>query len=948
MTHKILDHDAFWHESLHNGGFTQKISQGIVETFWYLPVGQENDEFKTPVIFANLRGNSNQHPILSDSLRKISTTTCIFIHEIKKEDFTVLKYFSEASLKKVILLILYESGKNQNAVKICTDLRKSLELDDYQVIKFPLNDRSLCTTKINLQRLLKRSFEVNVGSQSSFRKFVENKVISAESAGQIAAEEILQAIDEIDSDYAKTEILSHESDLNTRINISKHDKEICRLNNVAGEELIQQCLVKEKDQKWQLQWKQLQYPMSDIFTRFLQSITNLNFKELKYFLKSLKLGLKERSVEIIQPLLEKYEKICDEACREMHKKTSVTENLIDYRDEREGTLMEIDKQLILSSFGLEHFFREIAIVYENMVALNEKVGVNSLNGVLETLSATMAGILQMGEVLEIFDGDSGHSHIIWLSAVLNRIENRGRIFKISVLGAQTCGKFMLLNSLFGLNLPVRSGRRTRGACLQLVKIEKQLAERFNCDSLLVIDSEGLMSRISNDYDKELATFVIGISDITLVVTNGNENEMQDVLSIAIHVLLRMKVLEEQQKFHFVHQNSEKSIASDTFRKLLDEKIEIAAAEAGVENCQRLTDIMQYHSTSVLVNGKSSMLIPGIEYTTAVQTLKNNIFERLATKGCSTFGHFSKKLEDNWKAIKFENCVFNFRNVETVESYKRLTGIINVKEWEIKKTMRDNMESVKMEIEDDLLLQAGTDNEKLNSTIHERMKKAKEDTRGFINSSSKSLSFKILHFFNCSGCPSEDCSKEVRNRELLRGYKSKFMHDIEQFRKDLEVEVNQSIENLEAELTNACSAQSDETGGIIKTIYPKPSHTDIKVTVQRAIRMVLAFDNFMYNKKICSSIEFNKKDFHVKKSYLRSPRVSPIGFLKSRTDTIIEETSVHYNIVEEGKRFEPKHAEILFKDIHNRIDLLRDETTLEYKIDLMMHIESLAVKNFIVN
>ena len=53
-----------------------------------------------------------------------------------------------------------------------------------------------------------------------------------------------------------------------------------------------------------------------------------------------------------------------------------------------------------------------------------------------------------------------------------------------------------------------------------------------------------MSRVSknDDYDNELATFVIGLSDLTLVVIKGEGNEMQDVLPIAIHVFLRMNVL----------------------------------------------------------------------------------------------------------------------------------------------------------------------------------------------------------------------------------------------------------------------------------------------------------------------------------------------------------------------------------------------------------------------
>ena len=58
--------------------------------------------------------------------------------------------------------------------------------------------------------------------------------------------------------------------------------------------------------------------------------------------------------------------------------------------------------------------------------------------------------------------------------------------------------------------------------MQLLKIGDHLSKRLHCDYLLVIDSEGLMSRVSknDDYDNELATFVIGLSDLTLVVIKG--------------------------------------------------------------------------------------------------------------------------------------------------------------------------------------------------------------------------------------------------------------------------------------------------------------------------------------------------------------------------------------------------------------------------------------------
>ena len=135
-----------------------------------------------------------------------------------------------------------------------------------------------------------------------------------------------------------------------------------------------------------------------------------------------------------------------------------------------------------------------------------------------------------GTAIEIMDGDAIDVPVAWLSAVLNRIENSNRsmLLKVAVIGAQSCGKSTLLNTTFGLNFPVSSGRCTRGAYMQLVKVGELLKETLKCDYVAVIDSEGLMSRSkteSSDYDNELSTFVIGLSDLTLVIIKGEGNEM---------------------------------------------------------------------------------------------------------------------------------------------------------------------------------------------------------------------------------------------------------------------------------------------------------------------------------------------------------------------------------------------------------------------------------------
>ena len=127
--------------------------------------------------------------------------------------------------------------------------------------------------------------------------------------------------------------------------------------------------------------------------------------------------------------------------------------------------------------------------------------------------------------------------------------------------------------------------------MQLVKVDESLKETLNCDYVAVIDTEGLMSRSKVDgteCDNELSTFIIGLSDLTLVIIKGEGNEMNDVLPLAIHAFLRMNIvgLGQYRTCHFVHTNmgadAESKIVTEieAFANELNTKTRVAAGEVG--------------------------------------------------------------------------------------------------------------------------------------------------------------------------------------------------------------------------------------------------------------------------------------------------------------------------------------------------------------------------------
>ena len=283
LLNKVLSpqQETFWHGVLEGGKCQQKVSQGMVEVSWYLPTGNGNDEFKTPVTFTHLRGDAQKYPIVTENLIKLSTTTCIFTDKITKDVVTFLEmYFGRKYLKKIVLVVLFNPTEEQIHPKKCKKLKTKLKLENFQVLNYPLEDSSFHMTYEHLKTSLQTCMEETT-SLSKFTTEVKlNGCMKVDDAacseGYKAAQRILSHIDAIESDDVKSKILPCQSDVATREQISKHDKEICHQKEIDESVLMTQHVIKEEEDKWQLQWKQLQYPVSDMFTHFLMYITNFD------------------------------------------------------------------------------------------------------------------------------------------------------------------------------------------------------------------------------------------------------------------------------------------------------------------------------------------------------------------------------------------------------------------------------------------------------------------------------------------------------------------------------------------------------------------------------------------------------------------------------------------------------------------------------------------------
>ncbi|XP_042072501.1 up-regulator of cell proliferation-like [Haplochromis burtoni] len=334
-------------------------------------------------------------------------------------------------------------------------------------------------------------------------------------------------------------------------------------------------------QKKELRKKQNSYNMSTAMTCFINAISSPGTERF-YFLKLMQMNLDNLSHVKLSELQEKYKEKCKNS-------------------ENKEEIKEIDRQISNSSLGTEHFFREMGQLYEASLSLPQT---DPAHQQLQHLPKLCAELLLDGFPLELVDGDASNIPLRWVSDVLSQLSDlvspNRKILVVTVIGVQGTGKSTLLNTMFGVQFAVSSGRCTRGAFMLLIKINEDMKKVLNCNFMVIIDTEGLKSpelaQLDNSYehDNELATLVVGLSDVTIVnIAMENSTEMKDILQIVVHAFLRMKEVGKKPKCVFVHQNVSNVSAREKNlrdRKLLLEQLnEMTQAAAKMEKIFNIQD-----------------------------------------------------------------------------------------------------------------------------------------------------------------------------------------------------------------------------------------------------------------------------------------------------------------------------------------------------------------------
>nr|XP_055049675.1 LOW QUALITY PROTEIN: interferon-induced very large GTPase 1-like [Misgurnus anguillicaudatus] len=734
-------HNTFFHRNFSGSSRTRILMDGVVEIAWYCPSGKNTDTFTDCVAFCNLHGNAGDNQKQYEILSSMSSVNVLFLSDFgqKNQDKGLVRSLFRSPQPLICLLIDNDCDKtkltdekfifgllNKNQSDLSTEIRETIRLNLKEDTKtFKLEDVAK-----------HRGVQVDENNEECQR-------------GKEAALQMMRLLHEKDPSTVKETNLPCQGKL-------WHDwcKKNKELRHLREENLEEDKSTKLKLMK-EIRVKQVAQGSSEFMRIFFKALKSLKIK--KYFRRWM--------INLLNEFTSK--KLC-----ELHKdydmrwnEVSALKQMPDKQDQlktEHTELKKISEQIDKTTFGLEHFVRELGQIYESWSSVKK----NNFSD-LPSLAAEM---MISGFPLELMDGDAAHVPLIWIKAVLDQlIQNLGdqRVFVLSVLGIQSSGKSTLLNAMFGLQFSVSAGRCTRGAFMQLIRVSEEMKQQLKFDFILVVDTEGLRApeldrRSTRNHDNELATFVVGLGNLTLINIFGeNPSEMQDILQIVVQAFMRMKNVRLNPSCMFVHQNVSDITAGEKnmegrrrLQETLDEISKLAAKEE-ICDSEYFSDVIAFDVQkdvkyfSQLWEGSPPMAPPNPNYCENVLDLKKSILTHASESNGIMLSHLRGRIEDLWEALLNEQFVFSFRNSLEIATYRKIETEYSKWSWSLRNAMLDIENKLHNKIENeavhevketDLQRELHVKSEEVKKTMSEFFEK--DEDVGILNQWKTSFEIKI--------------------------------------------------------------------------------------------------------------------------------------------------------------------------------------------------------------
>ncbi|MGH0128408.1 UNVERIFIED_CONTAM: hypothetical protein FKN15_004738 [Acipenser sinensis] len=517
-------YDVFIHRNMECGNVPRRIANGLVDISWYLPCGKNNlDIFPEPVAVANLHGDLLSFQKQFSILCQTSSAVFIFFDSIAESECNLLS--SAGNIKAQLFLVANFPNKTEKNLNSLKGLGSKLQLSGSHFLfkkqqtndaEFVMKLRSTmndimenCQHKMTIEGMSIEAHEFGIP--------VDEDCTECQNAKRSAAE-ITCRIDDV-VQYKEDQL-----PLQGKLwkELAKIEKEECRLRK-AGDQPIEEYKANLQREKQKLRQQQSSYDLSEAMQCFIAAISTESKEERSYFLKWMRMNLDVTARKKLSGLRDKYK---EKSCK---------------LSENKEIIAALDQQILNSSLGIEHFMREMGQIYEAACCHPDY---KKYCKQFQHLPSLGADLLLDGFPLELVDGDASNIPVSWVTDVLTKlhekVQQKSRVLVVTVLGVQSTGKSTLLNTMFGVQFAVSSGRCTRGAFMLLIRVKEDLKEELNCDFILVIDTEGLKSPAlaqledSYEHDNELATLVVDFSSSLKTEASAEmdkqEKQIQDKLA----------------------------------------------------------------------------------------------------------------------------------------------------------------------------------------------------------------------------------------------------------------------------------------------------------------------------------------------------------------------------------------------------------------------------------
>ncbi|KAI2666983.1 Interferon-induced very large GTPase 1 [Labeo rohita] len=684
-------HHTFFHRNCPGSSRTRVLMDGVVEIAWFCPSGKYDDKFTHCVAFCNLHGDARDHEKQLQILIEMTSVNVVLLPQLDrshKSAKTIQKLYKQ---RKPLICLLAEDEstvietkkgkhkiglKNRNQSEVSEELRRTI------------ND---CLTESASTFRLE-----DVSKHSDIR--VDEEDDDDCRRGREAAQQMMSLLKNKHLTEIKESFLPHQGKLWHQW--CQKNKELHRPQAHETEMDISR---KQTEVKI-IRQQQHESDISAFIKLFINELNSHDANKKMYFLKWLRILLDEHTSDDLSALHHKYD-----------EKWSVVVKLTENHAKSEKLMAEqtdlekISEELQAATFGLEHIMREIGQIYESCSSVKENK--KDLQFDFSSLPSLAAEMMISGFPLELMDGDAAHVPVIWISAVLDQlIQKLGdqRVFVLSVLGIQSSGKSTMLSVMFGLQFAVSAGRCTRGAFMQLVRVSDEMKTQMNFDYILVVDTEGLgalelAGRSTRRHDNELATFAVGLGNLTLINIFGeNPSEMQDILQIVVQAFMRMKKVRLNPSCVFVHQNVSDVTAGEKNMEGRRRRIFFSALGGQPTNGTTKPKLLAMIETENKLHNKiENEAIHEVEETDLKKELKNtNVQENIVTETKKKLNeilkqrHLKKKIDaqrtqhENTLFEKSKELALKLKNKANEETLKKEFDLF----WEqsVEKIIKDTL------------------------------------------------------------------------------------------------------------------------------------------------------------------------------------------------------------------------------------------------------------------